>query len=81
MQPILLLGSLIWVNPKSMKTCFTLLSIILVFTLSTSAQDSRYSFKESYDLGTPAQIAVSCSDGNIDVVAMEGAKTDVFYMD
>lgn len=63
-----------------MKTCFTLLSIILVFTLTTSAQDSRYSFKESYDLGTPAQISVSCSDGNIEVVAMEGKKTDVFYI-
>ena len=63
-----------------MKTYFTLLSLILVFTLTTSAQDSRYSFKESYDLGTPAQIALSCSDGNVEVVAMEGKKTDVFYI-
>jgi len=63
-----------------MKTHFALVSLIMICISITYGQDSRYSFKESYDLGTPAQVSVSCSDGNIEVVAMEGKKTDVFFI-
>lgn len=54
--------------------------ILLICTVQAYAQDSRYSFKESYQLGAPAKISLSCSDGNIEVVAMEGKATDVFYI-
>lgn len=63
-----------------MKISLPLLSILLICVTITNAQDSRYSFKESYDLSTPAQVSVSCSDGNIEVVAFEGKKTDIFYI-
>lgn len=63
-----------------MKNCLALLSLLLICVVITKAQDSRYSFKESYELGTPAKVSVSCSDGNIEVVAFEGKKTDVFYI-
>jgi DUF4097 and DUF4098 domain-containing protein YvlB len=63
-----------------MKTHFALVCLVLICTVSTYAQDSRYSFKESYDLGSPAQVSVSCSDGDIEVVAFEGKKTDIFFI-
>lgn len=61
-----------------MKTHFALVCLILIATVSTYAQDSRYSFKETFDLGSPAQVSVSCSDGEIEVVAMEGKKRTCF---
>lgn len=44
------------------------------------AQDARYSFKESYDLGAGAQVSVSSSDGNIEALSFEGNKADIFYI-
>lgn len=55
--------------------CFILLSIVTV-----SAQDVRYSFKESYDVGAGAQVSVSSSDGDIEALSFEGTKADIFYI-
>jgi len=63
-----------------MKTFFALISLTFVSFILCNAQDSRYSFMESYDLGSTAQVSVSSSDGNIEAVAFEGKKTDVFYI-
>lgn len=54
--------------------------VLLVLCLVVSAQDTRYSFKESYKLDAPGQITVSSSDGDIEAVAFEGDKTDVFFI-
>ena len=62
-----------------MKTLFILLAFTVVYS-SAQAQEGSYSFKESYQLGTPADVSVSSSDGNIDAVALEGNKTDIFYI-
>jgi DUF4097 and DUF4098 domain-containing protein YvlB len=67
-------------SPKSMKTLLALLSLTLVSITICNAQDDRYSFKESYELGTQAKVSVSSSDGNIEAVAFEGKKTDIFYI-
>jgi len=59
------------------------LLILLAFTFVCSAaqaQEGSYSFKENYQLATPAQVSVSSSDGNIEAVALEGNKTDIFYI-
>ena len=63
-----------------MKSILALSTILLTCVTFSQAQDSRYSFKESYELGSPAKVSVSCSDGNIEVVAFEGKKTDIFYI-
>jgi DUF4097 and DUF4098 domain-containing protein YvlB len=52
----------------------------LLITFSTTAQDARYSFKESYPLTAPSQISISSSDGDIEVVNIEGSNTDVFFI-
>jgi DUF4097 and DUF4098 domain-containing protein YvlB len=51
---------------------------LLLFSLNCVAQE--YSFKESYQLATPAQVSISSSDGNIDAVAFDNDKTDIFYI-
>jgi len=44
------------------------------------AQGAKYSFKEHFVLNAPSQVNISSSDGNIDVVAIPGTKTDVFFI-
>jgi DUF4097 and DUF4098 domain-containing protein YvlB len=63
-----------------MKTILSLLSFALFSVMMCYAQDERYSFKESYDLGSTANVSVSSSDGNIEAVGFEGDKTDIFYI-
>lgn len=53
---------------------------ILLTAAPVYAQDARYSFKESFALSSPSQIAISSSDGNIEVVNVEGQNTDVFFI-
>lgn len=62
-----------------MKNLLILLAFTFLYT-TTQAQEASYSFKENYQLATPAQVSVSSSDGNIDAVALEGNKTDIFYI-
>ena len=58
------------------------LSVILLLVLSVSsvAQDSRYSFKESFTLATSSQVSISSADGDIEVVNIDGPNTDVFFI-
>lgn len=62
-----------------MKTLLSLITFTIVFAISNT-QDAQYSFKDSYELATPAQVSVSSSDGNIEAIAFEGKKTEVFYI-
>src|SRR5689334_24543718 len=59
-----------------------LLAYIGALLLATSAlaQDARYSFKESFTLSASPQVSISSSDGDIEVVNVEGANTDVFFI-
>jgi hypothetical protein len=59
-----------------MKTLY--IFILLLTSIAALAQD--YSFKESYQLGSTAQVSISSSDGNIEAVAFDNDKTDVFYI-
>ncbi|MEO7988459.1 MAG: DUF4097 family beta strand repeat-containing protein [Chryseolinea sp.] len=63
-----------------MKTIITLLSFILLSVTLSNAQEAKYSFSESFKLTSPTQVSVSSSDGNIEAVAVEGQKADVFYI-
>lgn len=52
----------------------------LLFATAVLAQDARYSFKESFPLSSPSQVSISSSDGDIEVVNVEGPNTDVFFI-
>lgn len=59
------------------------ISLLICAALSISsiyAQDFEYSFKENYEVSLPAQLAVSSSDGNLDIIPSEGNKILVFYI-
>ena len=53
---------------------------LLVITASVTAQDARFSFKESFALSPSSQVSISSSDGDIEVVNIEGTSTDVFFI-
>ncbi|MBL0740029.1 DUF4097 family beta strand repeat-containing protein [Chryseolinea lacunae] len=59
---------------------FTLVVLSLVSLAVCRAQDNEYSFKESFDVSSPAQLTISSSDGNIDVLPSSGSKIEVFYV-
>jgi DUF4097 and DUF4098 domain-containing protein YvlB len=63
-----------------MKSLMALVAVILAAGVTGTAQDAKYSFKESFTLNSPSQVKISSSDGNIDVVAIPGTKTDVFFI-
>lgn len=52
----------------------------LLFATAALAQDTRYSFKESFPLSSPSQVSISSSDGDIEVVNVESPNTDVFFI-
>lgn len=62
-----------------MKTIQLVLLSLLAVGIS-QAQDFDYSFKESYEVSTPAQLDLSSFDGNLDVIPTEGNKIQVFYI-
>jgi DUF4097 and DUF4098 domain-containing protein YvlB len=62
-----------------MKSIITFFSLIFLSVSLSNAQEAKYSFSESFKLSGPAQISVSSSDGNIEAIAFEGQKADVFY--
>ena len=57
-------------------------TLYIHFLLLTSVTcfGQEYSFKENYQLSTPAQVSISSSDGNIEAVAFDNDKTDIFYI-
>lgn len=61
----------------------TTVSLLICYMLSLSlswSQNPDYSFKESYDLATPAKLKISSSDGNIEVVPGNTKKAEVLYI-
>ncbi|MEJ7646393.1 MAG: DUF4097 family beta strand repeat-containing protein [Chryseolinea sp.] len=63
-----------------MKILMVLIAVTLVGGPACVAQEAKYSFKENFVLNSPSQVSVSSSDGNIEVVAIPGTSTDVFYI-
>lgn len=61
-----------------MKSINLLLALLFV-SLVLRAQDFDHSFKETYSVSTPAQLSVSSSDGNIEVVPGSGNEMEVFF--
>jgi DUF4097 and DUF4098 domain-containing protein YvlB len=55
--------------------------LVFLFAVSISyAQEFDYSFKESYEVNTPAKLDLSSFDGNLDVIPSEGNKILVYYI-
>jgi DUF4097 and DUF4098 domain-containing protein YvlB len=56
----------------------------LVFSILTGtccyAQEFDYSFKESYQVSTPAQLDLKSFDGNLDIIPTDGNKIIVYYV-
>ena len=63
-----------------MKGLMALIAVVLAAEVTGVAQDARYSFKENFVLAAPSQVNISSSDGNINVVAIPGTRTDVFFI-
>ena len=63
-----------------MKLSIVFISLTFLSCTIANAQDVKYSFSESYKLGSPAQVSVSSSDGDIEAVAFDGQKADIFYI-
>ena len=59
---------------------FLPLIVCFLIAFTVTGQDARFSFKESFALTQPSQLSISSSDGDIDVVNIEGANTDVFFI-
>jgi DUF4097 and DUF4098 domain-containing protein YvlB len=45
-----------------------------------NGQDFDYSFKETYNVSTPAELHLSSSDGNLDIIPGSGSEIEVFYI-
>src|SRR5688500_1771556 len=67
-------------QPNRMKAYISVLSFITLASFVAQAQDFDYSFKENYEVSVPAQLAILCSDGNLDVIPSDGNKIQVFYI-
>lgn len=63
-----------------MKTTSLITGLCLLFSIYTFAQKNDYSFKETYNLATPATLKVSVSDGFINVYPSETDKTEVYFI-
>lgn len=63
-----------------MKTIFSLIICCLLSISLSWSQNSDYSFKETYDLTTPAKMKISSSDGNIEVSPGNTNKAEVLYI-
>ena len=63
-----------------MKKIQSLLAFCVLFVSVTNAQEVEHSFKETYDMSLPAQLMISSSDGNIDVIGSGGNEIQVFYI-
>jgi hypothetical protein len=63
-----------------MKTLLAFLVYGISATSLCQAQDFDYSFKENYEVSLPARLALSSSDGNLDIIPSDGNKIQVFYI-
>lgn len=67
-------------KPCFMKWILSLLLCAMLTVGTSSGQDFDYSFKETYQVSTPAKLDLSSFDGNLDVVPTEGNKIEVYYI-
>jgi DUF4097 and DUF4098 domain-containing protein YvlB len=67
-------------QPENMKKLTLTLACNMIWISACLSQDFDYSFKEKYDVTTPAQLMVSSFDGNIDVVPSGGNVIEVYYI-
>jgi len=63
-----------------MKIFTPLFFFALIATVTTYAQEFDYSFKETYEVSTPAKLDLSSSDGNLDIIPSDGNKIQVYYI-
>jgi DUF4097 and DUF4098 domain-containing protein YvlB len=63
-----------------MKTTILMLLSCIVILSTSQAQDFNYSFKETYEVATPAQLDLSSFDGNLEVLPSESNTIQVFYI-
>ena len=63
-----------------MKTIVSLFICCLLSITVSWSQNGDYSFKETYDLATPAKMKISSSDGNIEVSPGNTKKAEVLYI-
>jgi hypothetical protein len=63
-----------------MKTTLCFLALFTLIVSTSTAQETKYSFKEGYGMTLPAQLTVSTSDGNINVVSSPGNDIEVFFI-
>ncbi|HEX6226037.1 MAG TPA: DUF4097 family beta strand repeat-containing protein [Chryseolinea sp.] len=62
-----------------MKLLTTIMFSVVAISIS-HAQDFDYSFKETYDVSTPAQLDLKSFDGNVDIIPTDGSKIMVYYI-
>ena len=63
-----------------MKTLTIIIALFITTTSLGQAQDTGYSFKETYAVKAPAKISIATSDGNIEVVPSDANEVQVFYV-
>ncbi|MFD0748927.1 DUF4097 domain-containing protein [Mucilaginibacter calamicampi] len=63
-----------------MKTFLLSITSLLALSFNAMAQETNYSFKESYKITTPAQLVISSHDGNIEVLPSDKNSVEVYYI-
>lgn len=59
------------------------LNLLLALSFASfalAAQDFDHSFRENYSVSTPAQLAISSSDGNIELMPGSGSELQVYFI-
>lgn len=63
-----------------MKTFSIFCALLFTLVYPVVAQERGYSFKENYAVSAPAQLSISTSDGNIEVVPSNDKGIQVYYV-
>jgi len=63
-----------------MKSVIFISALVFLFSTFSQAQENKFSFKEQYDVNTPAKLKISTSDGDIQVLPGEEGTIEVFYI-
>ncbi|MEQ6121192.1 hypothetical protein [Reichenbachiella sp. MALMAid0571] len=59
---------------------YILLAISLILTLLSKVQSQDFSFREEYSISQPSGLKITTNDGNIQVMASDGSKVEVYYI-
>ena len=63
-----------------MKSKITTFALLFLAFGTLHAQDDKYSFKENYDISSPAYLNVAVSDGDVTVVPGKNGSIEVLYI-